>query len=82
MLEGQWKSCRGDSGPELKMLKTTAVLSLSKDFITVFFCSVWQKDTNAESVGSKPAFQLWETGPLTVLVVLLAGTVLCPASLV
>lgn len=63
------------------MLKTTAVLSLSKDFITVFFCSVWQKDTNAESVGSKPAFQLWETGPLTVLVVLLAGTVLCPASL-
>lgn len=81
MLEGQWKSCRRNSGTELKMLRTTAALSLSKDFIIVFFCPVWYKDTNAERVGSKPAFQLWETSPLTVLVVLLAGIALCPAFL-
>lgn len=66
---------------ELKTLKTAAVLSLSKDFTTVFFFPVWCKDSNAERVGSKPAFQLWQTDPLTVLVVLLVGTALCPASL-
>lgn len=80
MLAGQWKICRRNSGTELKTLKP-AILSLSKDFITVFFCPVWYKDTHAERIGSKSAFPLWETDSSTVLVVLLAGTVLCPASL-
>lgn len=57
------------------------ILSLSKDLITVFFCPVWYKDTHAERVGSKPASPLWETDSPTVLVVLLAGTALCPTSL-
>lgn len=41
---------------------------------------MWYKDINAERVVSKPAFQKWETGVLTVLAVLLAGVpcVPCP----
>lgn len=81
MLEGQLKSCRGSSGTELKTLKTTSVMSLRKDFNTVFFALC---GTNAERAGLKPAVQLWETRPLTVLASTLGrySTVPCISCLV
>lgn len=81
MLEGQCKSCRGSSGTELKTLKTTSVMSLRKDFNTVFFALC---GTNAERAGLKPAIQLWETRPLTVLASTLGrySTVPCISCLV
>lgn len=81
MLEGQWKSCRGSSGSELKTLKTASVMSMRKDFNTVFFALC---GTNAERAGLKPAVQLWETHPLTVLASTLGrySTVPCISCLV